>query len=150
VVIGPPRSAASARPGRLAARRRGTTLAELTLAFGALAGAFFAVVFHLHRHVRATRRLYDETVALEWTRSQLEGLRTLPRDRVLALARTPEFFPLASAANLPQSRGTLTASPRIDDPECLDLRVTLDWHDVGGGTRRLELASVWVPPENER
>lgn len=135
---------------RAARARAGWTIAELMVASTVVGGALFTIVFAFHVQVRETRRLYDSTVALEWVRSQLEGIRGMRHAEVQALDGTAGPFPLLSAKNLPDARGTVGVRAREDDPSALDVRVALEWGEVGGGRRRVELTAVWTPGEGAR
>ncbi len=120
------------------------------VALTAVSGAFFTLLFSFHVQVRETRRLYDRTVALEWARSQIEAVRGLSREGVLALHGKAEVMPLESVRNLPSSRGVVTAQARADATDALDVRVTLEWSEAGGGVRSITLSAVWTPEEEER
>lgn len=128
--------------------RRGWALAEFAIAFTVVAGALFATVFALQGQVRDTRRLYDRAVAREFVHSQLEAVRAMNREQVLALDGQPGPVALASVRNLHEAVSRVKVSSRADVPGALDVTITLDWLELDGGAGRASLSGVWTPRED--
>ncbi len=120
---------------------------EFTVAFTVVASSLFALVASLQRQVRDTRMMVDRSVAADFLRSQLEFVRALPRERLLALDGGVAPLPLAAAGRLPEFASEIRVRVRADEPTALDVTAYVRWLDIDGGTARFELTGVWTPGE---